>query len=992
MPDFVGRADALERLRAASGNGRPGLALVSGEAGIGKTALLDRFAADAAERGARVARGTCWDADRAPAYWPWTQALRGLGVAADPDPELAVVTGGGSASGDRLRTFDAVSRFLERASAHDPLVVLIDDVQWADSSTLELLHYIAGTASSGSLLLVAAYRHDELGDETREQLAKLATGAVPIPLTGLSTAEVGALVERLAGPDIAARWARAIHDRCNGHPFFARELGYVLASGGEVAGIPSAVREVIARRVARVSGGCARLLAAASVAGRQLLPDVLAGVVGEEQARVLDLVDEAERAGMVADGSFAHDLYRESVYASLAASQRLDLHHRVAVALERRHGRGGTVFAGELSLHYAAAIPAAGPGPALAWAHRAARDELMRFAFAEAAGHLTRARAAIARAGAEVADGDLADALVAEADARLRSGDSDTARRLLGDALVRAHGDPARLGAVALGLDRLGARFAMPRTELVAVLDRARDALDGTSTAMEAQVTAAMARQLQHSVPRDRPRARPLADRAVAVARTLEGEPATLASCLLAQHDALWTPGTAGERIAITREIANLAERAGDIECHAEALLLTASALLESGSPAFRASLTEYREAAARLRQPRHDYLLRTREAALALLDGDLATGERLVHEAAELGGAVGDRDAGNVRMSQLLEVVRAGGDRDRLRETAAQAIAWWVGVPAHAHAVAAGFLARAGDLDAARRELDIVLAIDDWRTDRSYLWSVFAGELTTAAVALEDRAVCAQLLDDLLPIADTCAVNGALVCFMGAHAHRVGLLYAALGEPVLARSWLERALDTHRRLGAKLWEAETSAVLSGDRPALERTGDLWKVSYRGRSAHLPDVKGLRDLAVLLSRPGADVPAIDLMGSNVVNYGGDAVLDGSALAAYRGRLAQLDQAILNARHAHDLGTAERYTVERERILAELRRATRPGGASRSLGATTAERARKAVTGRIRDAIQRIGAVLPELGAHLDRSIRTGTACSYQPDVTPHDRP
>ena len=519
MSHFVGRVEALDRLHAASGSraGRPGLVLVGGEAGIGKTALLDRFAAEAAQAGARVARGACWDADRAPAYWAWTQALRALDVAADPDPELAIFAGG-TAGEDRLRTFDAVSRFLERASAHAPLVVLLDDIQWADVSTWELLRFVAGAAHAGPLLLVAAYRHDELDDTAREQLGKVATTAVPIPLTGLSAAEVGELIEALAGPVIADRWAAAIHDRSNGHPFFARELGYVLASGGEVAGVPSAIREVVARRVARVTAGCAELLAAASVAGKRLLPDVLADVIGAQPVGVLELIDEAERAGVVTEGGFAHDLYRETLYAALATAQRIDLHHRVATALERRHERGGPVFPGELARHFAAAVPVAGPGPALAWAHRAARDELSRFAFAEAAGQLARARAAIGAAGVAVPDGDLVDALVVEADARRRSGDAVLARRLLDDALDRAHHDPVRLGAVALGLDRLGARFAMPRTELVAVLDRARAALAGAGTALEAEVTAALARQLQHSVPRDRPRAGPLADRAVAVA------------------------------------------------------------------------------------------------------------------------------------------------------------------------------------------------------------------------------------------------------------------------------------------------------------------------------------------------------------------------------------------------------------------------------------------------------------------------------------------
>ncbi len=92
--------------------------------------------------------------------------------------------------------------------------------------------------------------------------------------------------------------------------------------------------------------------------------------------------------------------------------------------------------------------------------------------------------------------------------------------------------------------------------------------------------------------------------------------------------------------------------------------------------------------------------------------------------------------------MSQRLEIVRARNQPAELRDMAAEAVRWWIGAPAHAHAVAAGFYARAGDLETARRELDTVLALDDWRADRSYLWSVFIGEMAAAAIALQDRAL----------------------------------------------------------------------------------------------------------------------------------------------------------------------------------------------------------------------------------------------------------
>ncbi|HEY6593859.1 MAG TPA: AAA family ATPase [Asanoa sp.] len=1049
MTAFVGRAEPLARLTAALqaaaagsdgvGSGRAGLVLVTGEAGIGKTALLTRFAADAVRHGATVVWGTCWDADLAPAWWPWTQALRALldqwgrrdlagAELAAIVPELAAgVSPAGSDASGRLRVLDAARQLLGEAAAEAPLAVILDDLQWADQSTVDLMRFVVPQQQRGALLLVGAYRPQEVSPDIAAALADLAVRAELLALQGLSAGEVAELLQVVAGPAAPHRWAPLVHERSGGHPFYARELCHLLATTGTAHDVPTAVREVINGRLARLSTACAALLDAAAVAGSQLQPDVLADVTDDDPTRVIALAAEAFAAGILARAGdqlgavrFAHDLYREAIYVSLPPGRRLDLHHRTAAALQRRHERGSPVFAAELARHFTAALPAAGIAPALLWAHAAARIDAGQYAFAEAAGHLTRLRSAIDAANGKPSEADLVHLLTTEADLRLRAGDASRAHALLDTAWARATatGTAELVGAVALGLDRLDARFAMPRADLIGVLETAREAVRSSGTPAEARVTAALARQLQHSVPADRPGARSLAEHAVRIARTVP-DPTTLASCLLALHDTLWTPGTAAERARITAEIADLAKRANDAERHAQALLLTATGQLESGSAAFRATFAEYAYLTVRLRQPRHDYLLRTRQAALALIDGDIETGERLSADAAALGEKVGDSDTGNVRMSQRLEVVRARNDATELREMAAEAVRWWIGAPAHAHAVAAGFSARAGDLDTARRELDTVLALD-WRTDRSYLWSVLVGEMTTAAIALEDRPLCEHLLDDLRPIADTCAVNGALVCFMGAHAHRVGLLYAALGRPAPARQWLRHALDIHRRLNARAWLAETLDALAGtggpgaaeharharvvraelglappvvidrtdDPPRLRRVGDMWEASFRGDTVYLRDVKGLHDLAALLANPGVDLPAVQLAGAEVSDgprtARSDPVLDRAALVAYRRRLTELDEELAAARADADLAGQRRASDEREQLLGELGRATRPDGASRAIGTSTAERARKAVTARVRDAIRRITDALPALGSHLDRTIRTGTVCRYEP--------
>ncbi len=1054
---FVGRDGPRARIRAAfrdSLTGKARVVLVSGEAGIGKTALLAEAAREAAHLGATTVWATCWDADRAPGYWPWAQVVRQIVDRAEDgvlDPmsdddrtELARLVPelcGGAPTVQELdsgraqfRFFDTVARWLEHTARRQPTVVAFDDLQWADASSLSLLEFVVRAHRPVPLLLLGAYRHDELRDDVAALFADIELRADNVRLQGLSVAEVRELLERTGGGEVAERWGEDVHGRTGGHPFLVRELSHTLATQEPADVVPAAVHDVIASRLRRVSADCRRLLDAAAVAGNEVLPDVLGDVLDLPAATVAAQLGDAIRAGVLTGAicgpgraRFAHDLYRETIYAHLSTPRRLELHRQIGAGLERRLERGGAVFPGEVARHFAAAAAVDGPDRAIHWALEAAGADRARLAFAEAAAQLSRVRGALDSAGVAVATSALVDLVVAQADAESRAGNADRARELLREAHVHAVrlDDPDRLSAVALGLQRLGARFAMPRDEVVALLDEARRAVEGRAPAVEAQVTASLARELwHHSVPKDRARARPLSEQAVAIARGLD-DPATLAACLLARHDVLWTAGSAAERVAIGRDIAALAEGAGDDERRSEGHLLTANALLETGSPTFRTELDVFLRLEDRLGQPRHDYFALTRRAAMALLDGSLDEGERLVHDAAALGERIGEPDTGNVRMSQLLEVARARGEPGQLRETAGMAVAWWVGIPSCAHAVAAGLLADAGDLDGARRALDTVRELGTWREDRSYVWSVFVGGLTTAAARLGDLELSRELLAELAPLAGACAVNGAVVCFMGSHAHWAGVAAKALGRTDEARDLLLRALRVHERLGARAWEAETCAVLAElgagathrDRAArladqlglvgvaarldgsvgagrpggrapdavCRHDGDVWSIEYRGRAARLRDAKGLHDLAALLARPGEDIHVLDLVDSGI--RGRDStvpVLDPRARAEFRRRITDLNEEFAEAQAHHDLGRVGRVESEREALLDELRRATGHAGRDRGLGPSTVERARKAVTARLRDTIGRIEAALPELGSHLDRSIITGTYCCYEP--------
>nr|MDQ3757404.1 hypothetical protein [Actinomycetota bacterium] len=485
----------------------------------------------------------------------------------------------------------------------------------------------------------------------------------------------------------------------------------------------------------------------------------------------------------------------------------------------------------------------------------------------------------------------------------------------------------------------------------------------------------------------------PLSEHALRIGRRA-GDDATLLTCLLARHDVLWTPGSGSERAAVAREIVGVAVGLGDDERHAEGLLLLANALLEQGSPAYEGPLESCLADLDALGQPRHRYTAMTRRACIALLQGRLDEAEGLIEEAAALGARIREPDTGNVRMSQRLELTRARARPDELRAFAAEAVGHWTGAAVHAHAVAAGFLARSGDIDAARHHVDAVVDLGTWRIDRSYLWSVFVRELAHAAIAIEDQHLITQLLEDLAPLAGTCGVNGALVAFAGSHSHIAGLLAAALGDDGRARSLLADAASTYRHLRAAdlLAEVEAHPLLSGadvlsGTARMRRQGALWQLTFAGRDVSVPHTKGLGDIACLLAVPDTDVHVLDLIDAVDRSGSGGDMVDREALDAYRRRLGDLDADIADAERDHDLERRARAAAERQGLLDELGRITGTGGRTRTFANHPAERARKAVSSRMRDAIRKLEPVLPELAGHLEQAIVTGTYCRYRSNGT-----
>ena len=339
---LVGRRLSVDTLRSAvdaAMAGAGGVVLLAGEAGMGKTALAAEAAAYAKARGAVAVWGTCWEGEGAPGYWPWIQVLRALARDGGGEAVLAALTGANEASdgvlGDeaavRFRTYDATAAYLRELSAARPLVVVLDDLHWADISSLRLLLFLARQLHGGSALVIGTYRDVEvmLGEHpARGLLAELAGRAELLQLAGLTASEVGQLLNEVCREWPPAALAATVHERTGGNPFFVQQTARLLAAQGapldhaSVTGVPRAVGDVLARRLARLPGEVVDLLAIAAVAGKRFAIAAVAGIAGLPAEDAVPLLDRAVRAGVVEQdspggGRFSHDLFREVLYEGL---------------------------------------------------------------------------------------------------------------------------------------------------------------------------------------------------------------------------------------------------------------------------------------------------------------------------------------------------------------------------------------------------------------------------------------------------------------------------------------------------------------------------------------------------------------------------------------------------------------------------------------------------------------------------------------------------
>ncbi len=847
---FVGREVEVARAEgllseAVGGAGK--VLLLVGEPGIGKTRLATECVALAEARGIRTLWGRCYEGEGAPAFWPWVQILRSyvrdanteqlraeLGdgaprvaqVVSDIRTRLPDVGDPPTVEGEaaRFMLFDATTRFLKNAAAAQPLMLVLDDLHWADKSSLLLLQFLARELADAPLFVLGTYRDVEVDQKhpLAEVLGQLAREPVSarLHLGGLSTQAVVDLVEATGAQTDDANLAEQVYDHTEGNPFYIKEtLRHLDETGGVMAdmGVPDGVRDVIRLRLTRVSAACAQTLMAAAVIGRDFDDAVLARVREMATADLLEALDEAQRAGLIEDTQrhparrrFVHALIRETLYDGLPTAERLQLHARVGAALETQHAGNPEPVLAVLAHHFCEAAQAGdNVEKAVDYCVQAAERATVQHAYDEAAADYERVLTLL-DAQAPVNDARRCALLLAFGDALMNAGEPQRAEAeytRLTD-LARGLGDAATLVRAVNELGFIYRGVGIPQRWFVELIEEGLALLPEEDSAERAMLLANLSLAFKYYLEHQH-RCAPLGHAALAMARRV-GHPLALTCALFSQLDLMETPPDA--KLPMATELADISKRLGRTDWRVLALNFQAGCHLRLGDVrAARESAGALIRLAEEVPLPLALYTAGKQHTAFALLEGRLDEAQHWAQRTLEAGL---QSHAGNVHTvypqhTFVLSWLRGdSGDWEAWYRPMLEALQ-------QDNAIVRAILSLVdvmqGRRERARAVLDAFVAEAFRSALGNYydtLW-ILAQCADVAAQVPHPRA--AELLyAQLLPYADLAVGQGFNNFCVGAVAHWLGLLAATLERWDDAEGHFEAALEMNERMGARPWLANT--------------------------------------------------------------------------------------------------------------------------------------------------------------------------------------
>jgi predicted ATPase/DNA-binding SARP family transcriptional activator len=863
---FVGREDPVGWLRAQWSEARAGsgrLAVISGDPGIGKTRLACEFGRAAREDGAAVLLGRCQE-EVLISYQPFVEAFGRYVATTAPEllraqvgahggelarlvpelarrvPDLAAPAGEDS---ERFRLFEAAGSLLANASRAWPVVLVLEDLHWADRPTALLLTHVVRSIQTERVLIVGTFRETDVGEPLARVLADLRRERAleRLRLGSLHRGEVATMVSAWLGRTPPTHFAHAIHRETEGNPFFIEEvLRHLLdvaaadrtewerlASFSKL-GIPDGVRDAIERRLARLSADARRIVTMAAAIGRSFSIAVLGDLAEVSGERLLAALEEAaerriveEEAGPPGRYAFAHALIRETLYASLSGPRRVSLHRRMGAIIEKRHAGDPDPPLGELAYHFVAAAEPGAAAKAVDYSARAARRALAALAYEEAARHFALALEALEVS--EAADeATRCDLLLGLGEAHAKASEFDRSRSAFETAAERARtaGLPEHLARAALGLGRGWIEQGTAEPAIIALLQEALAALPHADTAVRARLCGRLAMELHFA--NEPQRCRALARQGVELARRL-GDASTLAFTLNARHWAERGHDEVGELLAIADETVRQAEASGEAELALQGHSWRLVDLLELGRvETIDDEIAACASLAERLGQPFYRSWVAGLRPMRALMQGRFAEAERLARQALTAAEAAGNwngitssrvqlewcwKDVG-LAADRATEVERFVQDEVLTRPLSGGAAAVWNGNLAL-------FMAEAGNEARAHRYLDRVADCDDGPLTGNVDGRSATALAAEACALVGDERLAPRLYDLLLPRDGFCILGGRGVYFRGAAARYLGLLAATQGRWDDAVRHHEHALETNTRAQAPPWIARSMLDLA---------------------------------------------------------------------------------------------------------------------------------------------------------------------------------
>jgi len=849
---MVGRGAVLDQLasemeKAASGELR--IALLTGEGGLGKTRLAAEFARRCEDT--TVLYGRCEPEDVRP-FGIWIGLLRSA-LRQTPDDELAEVIGpdgptlvrllpelvkrldisgpepATDVESERHALFGAVLRLIGRLSTTRPMLIILDDLQWADRSTLRLLRQLAGDDPPKGVLALGMYRDTEVapGSPLLETVAELKRNrpSSRIALEALDTEEIRELVGSRVGGDVAD----SLRDSTGGNPFFIGQVVQHMEESGETvpSSVPSGVRDVIEQRVARLPEGGSELLSRATLIGQDFDLQVLEATTSLSEDGVINLLDAATAAGLLVESpsvpgrySFSHALLRSTLEQGLSLTRRTTVHRNIGEALEKQNQRRPGRHLGEMAWHFSLAGPSESDRAVL-YATRAAEQAEERLAFDEAVDFYAGAIAAC-RADEPLDQGLLARLLLSQAEAKWKNGMLQDAGNTFFEAAeaARESGLPELMARGALGTLWGGwDAFNTDIAEQLNLFTEALEALGEGESVLKAQVMAGLSQLLFYGAGRAT-EAHRLAEGALKMVGGFDdprGELTVLGDTAFIR----WEPYFRAERLPTAERLVSLAEEVGESELLAQALASRSLANLNLG----------HREAAQADRD-RHAEMsltlppIRVTAAALKAVDcfisGEWEKGERIALELLEIGVP---RAAGLLIEDALRFMVKAQQGLlhehiERLKLMAPGSPTWetWP-------AWRLGLLfarAQGGEVEAVRKEMDEVRQSLEDVGEPNATFLAFCGIGSMLVTEIDDAGSAEKLAGLIAPFSGEWIMIGRIGSTLGPVDLHLGELNLLTGDLTEAAAAFERSLLTCEEMSSAPYLARTRLGLG---EALERLG-----------------------------------------------------------------------------------------------------------------------------------------------------------------------